>query len=77
MFSVTRNLSTIELRKEQKCLFLGEEITGTKITNPKSVPVSSPSEDVVLGIIFVVIFNGTFQVIRHMKSLKFIQLSSG
>jgi hypothetical protein len=46
MISVTRKLSTTdEKRKEQN--YFGEEITGTQVTNPKTVLGSNLGEDVV------------------------------
>jgi hypothetical protein len=43
MVSVAWKLSTIERRKEQYCF--GEEITRTKVTNPKTISGSSLDED--------------------------------
>jgi hypothetical protein len=44
--SVARKLSTIEERRKEQNCFLGEEITGTKVTNPKTLLGSSLGEDV-------------------------------
>jgi hypothetical protein len=44
MISVARKLSTIEERNQQFCFV--KEITGAKVTNPKTVLGSSPGEDV-------------------------------
>jgi hypothetical protein len=47
MVSVAQKLSTIEWHQGKTCF--GEEITGTKVTNPKTVLGSSPSEDIGFG----------------------------
>jgi hypothetical protein len=44
MVSVAWKLSTVEERSLDKICF-GEDIIGTKVTNPKSVLVSNPGED--------------------------------
>jgi hypothetical protein len=46
MVSVTRKLSTIKKDSRNKIVCFGEEITGTKITNPKTVLGSSLGKDV-------------------------------
>jgi hypothetical protein len=46
MFSVARKLSTIEERRLTKVACFGAGITGTKVTNPKTVIGSSIGEDV-------------------------------
>jgi hypothetical protein len=43
---VARKLSTIEERCQEKIVCFGDEITGTKVTNPKTVLGSSLGEDV-------------------------------
>jgi hypothetical protein len=55
MVCVARKIITIEWRKEQHCVFFGEEITGTKVTKPKIVLGSSFGEDVGLGIGLIII----------------------
>jgi hypothetical protein len=45
MVSVARKLSTIEWR-ENRVVCFGEEITGTKVRNPKTALGSSPGEGV-------------------------------
>jgi hypothetical protein len=52
MVSVARKLSTIQERLQSTFVRFCEEITGTNVTNSKTVLGSCPGEDVGLGIIF-------------------------
>jgi hypothetical protein len=74
MVSIAQKLSTIEKWQKNKIVCFGEEITGTKITNPKTVLGSSLGEDVKFrndddDDNFSIIFNDTYQMIRTMISL--------
>jgi hypothetical protein len=44
MFSVARKLSAIEERRQAKFVRFVEEITGTKVTNPKTAQISNLCE---------------------------------
>jgi hypothetical protein len=46
MVSVAWKLSTIEERRKEHFFYFGEEFTGTKVANPKTVAGSSLDEDV-------------------------------
>jgi hypothetical protein len=46
IFSVARKISTIEERRQDIIICFGEEVTGTKVTDPKTVVGSSLGEDV-------------------------------
>jgi hypothetical protein len=46
MVSVARKLSTIAERRQDKSYYFEEEITGTEVTNPKTVLGSSLGGDV-------------------------------
>jgi hypothetical protein len=77
-FSVAWKLSTIEERSKEQIDCFGEEITGTKVTNPKlsSVLISTKMLGLGIIIIFFVIFNDAYGLIRPVTSFREIKIDS-
>jgi hypothetical protein len=68
---VSRKLSTIEEWCQGKIFLFGEDITGTEVTNPKTVLGPSPGEDVGFRDHFYpVTFNDTYRMITPMESFR-------